>query len=162
MVGIHGIRGVVKVRSYAESADLFLPESQVFIDGAQGEKKSYTIQWVKPHKKALLMALDGVTECSRAEALVGALLYIDSAVLPELEADTYYWFDLIGMSVFTVESDYLGEVVSIFPTGSNDVLVVKDLKRGPDYEVLIPALAAVVQSVDLDEKRIRVSLPEGL
>lgn len=162
VVGIHGIRGVVRVRSFAESPDLFLPESQVFLGGAHGEKKSYTVQWAKPHKKVLLMALDGVTECSQAEGLVGTLLYIDSGMLPELEDGTYYWFELIGMSVFTAEDDYLGKVVSILPTGSNDVLVVKDPVRGPDYEVLVPALAAVVQSVSLEEKRIRVMLPEGL
>jgi 16S rRNA processing protein RimM len=163
VVGIHGIRGVIKVRSYAESPDIFLPDTQVFLGGAQGEKTCYTIQWAKPHKKGLLMALDGITECSRAEALVGALVYIDTAVLPELEKDTYYWFELIGMSVYTVGNDYLGKVESIIPTGSNDVLVVKDTAaKGPEYEVLIPALAAVVQSVDLDEKQIRVTLPEGL
>jgi 16S rRNA processing protein RimM len=162
VVGIHGIRGVIKVRSYAESPDIFLPDTPVFLGGAQGEKKRYTIQWVKPHKKGLLMALDGVTECGRAGALVGALVYIDTAVLPELGDDTYYWFELIGMSVFTEENDYLGKVESIIPTGSNDVLVVKDPAKGPEYEVLVPALAAVVQSVDVDEKRIRVTLPEGL
>lgn len=108
------------------------------------------------------MALDGVNECSLAEALVGTLIYIDAAVLPELGEDTYYWFELIGMSVFTVENEYLGQVASIMPTGSNDVLVVMDPVKGPQYEVLIPALATVVRSVDLQEKRIRVSLPEGL
>jgi len=162
VVGIHGIRGVVKVRSYVESPDIFLPDAQVLLGGAHGEKKSYTIQWVKPHKKGLLMALDGVTECSQAEALVGTLLYMDPGALPKLEDDTYYWFELIGLSVFTVENDYLGKVESILPTGSNDVLVVKDPVKGPEYEVLVPALATVVQSVNLDEKRIRVKLPEGL
>lgn len=162
VVGIHGIRGVVKVRSHAESPDIFLPDTPVYLGGDHGEKKRYTIQWVKPHKKGLLMALDGVTECSRAEALVGALIYIDSQVLPELEDDTYYWFELIGMSVFSVENEYLGQVTSIMPTGSNDVLVVRDPVKGPQYEVLIPALATVVQSVNLQEKQIRVTLPEGL
>ncbi|MFH0724979.1 MAG: ribosome maturation factor RimM [Pseudomonadota bacterium] len=162
VVGIHGIRGVLKVRSHAESPDIFLPDTPVFLGGTSGEKNRYMIQWVKPHKKGLLMALDGVTECNRAEALVGMLIYIDAAALPELGDDTYYWFELIGMSVFTVQNEYLGRVTSIMPTGSNDVLVVRDPVKGPQHEVLIPALATVVQSVNLQEKRIRVTLPEGL
>lgn len=162
VVGVHGIRGAVKVRSHVESPGIFIPGAQVFLEGAEGGKKRHTIDWAKPHKKGLLMALGGVTECSRAEALVGALIYMDAAVLPELDKDTYYWFELIGLSVFTRENDYLGTVTSVFATGSNDVLVVKDPAKGPRYEVLIPALATVVQSVDLDEKRIHVTLPEGL
>jgi 16S rRNA processing protein RimM len=162
VVGVHGVRGVVKVRSHVESPGIFVSDAPVFLGGAQGEKKRYTIDWVKPHKKGLLMALDGVTDCSRAEALVGALIFMDAAILPELDKDTYYWFELIGLSVFTRDDDYLGTVASILPTGSNDVLVVKDPAKGSGHEVLIPALATVVQSVDLDEKRIRVTLPEGL
>lgn len=162
VVGTHGVRGVVKVRSYAESPDVFLPDTQILIEDSRGGKKDFTIQWIKPHKKGVLMALEGVTECGQAEALVGAMLYIDKDKLPELEEDTFYWFELIGLSVFTVENEYLGQVESIIPTGSNDVLVVKDPAKGPRYEVLVPALATVVTSVSLEEKQIRVKLPEGL
>lgn len=108
------------------------------------------------------MALEGVVDCGQAETLVGSALYIGKDKLPELESDTYYWFDLIGLSVFDAENAYLGKVESIFETGSNDVLVVKDRDRGPKHEVLIPALATVIESVDLKEKKLRVKLPEGL
>ncbi len=79
--------------------------------------------------------------------------------LPELEEeDTYYWVDLIGLSVFAVCGEYLGRIHSIFPTGSNDVFVVKDENR----EILVPALASVVVDVDLEGRTVRVDLPEGL
>jgi 16S rRNA processing protein RimM len=62
------------------------------------------------------------------------------------------------MEVYTDEGDYLGLITSIFATGSNDVYVVKDDKQ----EVLIPALESVVLDIDLELKRMRVDLPEGL
>ena len=108
------------------------------------------------------MALAEITDCDQAESLVGTSLFVQKRKLPELEDDAYYWFELIGLSVFTTEDELLGRVVSILPTGSNDVLVVKDMEKGPKHEVLIPMLASVVQLVDLEEKRIRVKLPEGL
>ena len=43
-------------------------------------------------------------------------------------------------------------------TGSNDVYVVSDKKK----EVLIPALESVVVEINLEHKRMRVDLPEGL
>jgi 16S rRNA processing protein RimM len=93
-----------------------------------------------------------------AEALIGADMFIPETELPALDEDTYYWFELIGLEVYTTEEDYLGRITSIFETGSNDVYVVKDKKR----EVLIPALESVVIDIDLELKRMRVDLPEGL
>jgi 16S rRNA processing protein RimM len=78
--------------------------------------------------------------------------------LPELDEDTYYWFELIGIEVYTTEAEYLGRIASIFPTGSNDVYVVKDQKK----EILVPALESVVVGIDLEQKIMRVRLPEGL
>jgi 16S rRNA processing protein RimM len=49
-------------------------------------------------------------------------------------------------------------VTAIFPTGSNDVYVVREGKK----EILIPALESVVVEIDLTANALRVDLPEGL
>lgn len=162
VLGTHGVKGVLKVRSYADSTDIFKPDTEIFVEDRQGKRDAHTVLWTKPHNKAMLMALDGVEDLDLAESLVGVLLYIDKKMLPTLEDGTYYWFELIGLDVYTVESEYLGVVDSIFPTGSNDVLVVKNPRKGAKHEVLIPAMAEVIQSVSIEEKTIRVKLPEGL
>ena len=162
IVGVHGIHGNLKILSYAESLAVFKPESRLVLKTADGREKIYTINWVKPHSKTTLLSLSGIKDRSSAEALIGAELLIEKAVLPELEEGTFYWFDLIGLSVFTVEEQYIGQIESVLPTGSNDVYVVKDPKRGPKYEKLIPALESVIRSVDLKKKIMLVDLPEGL
>ena len=93
-----------------------------------------------------------------AEALIGAEFFIEKEILPELEEGTYYWIDLIGLSVYTTDDVCIGRIESILQTGSNDVYVVKDKNK----ETLIPALASVILSVNLEEKIMRVDLPEGL
>ena len=105
-----------------------------------------------------MISFKGVTDRDRAEALIGAELFIPETELPELDEDTYYWFELIGIEVYNTQEDYLGRITSIFPTGSNDVYVVKNKTN----EVLIPALESVVIDIDLELKRMRVDLPEGL
>lgn len=162
VVGVHGLQGVLKIRSYAESPEIFTPDSRIVLAGPPGLREAYTIQWVKPHKKGLLMAFAEVKNRDTAESLVGTCLYIDKGGLPALDEDTYYWFELIGLSVFTDENEFLGRVESVMATGSNDVLVVKDPDKGAAGEILIPLLASVIQAVDLDEKTVRVALPEGL
>ena len=85
-------------------------------------------------------------------------LFIPQSELPELDEDTYYWVDLIGMKVYTTTDQFLGRIESILETGSNDVYVVKK----HETEVLIPALESVVLEIDLEHNRMQVDLPEGL
>jgi len=158
IVGVHGIKGTNKIRSYAESLSLFRPGSSVLVREAGGQENSREIKWVKPHTGKALISFKGVNERSQAEALIGAELFVPREELAELEEGTHFWFDLIGMAVYTSEDKYLGRIESIIETGSNDVYVVQDNKK----EVLIPALESVVLDIDTQEKRMLVELPEGL
>jgi len=162
IVGTHGLKGYIKVYSYAESASVFKTDSLILVRSTEDREQTYTVKWAKPHKNITLMSLKGITSLSLAEPLVGSELFIEKANLPELEEGSYYWYDIIGISVFTTEDRYIGRVKSIIPTGSNDVLVVKDPNRDKDNEVLIPVLESVILEIDLEDKTMRVDLPDGL
>ena len=158
IVGVHGIKGTNKFKSYAESLAVFNPGRSILIRDNRKRETSAELNWVKPHTGTPLISFKGVTDRPQAEALIGAELFIPQTELPVLDEDIYYWFELIGMEVFTTRDEYLGCIDSIFPTGSNDVYVVKDEKK----EVLVPALESIVIDIDLKHKRMRVDLPEGL
>ncbi|MEW6670247.1 MAG: ribosome maturation factor RimM [Thermodesulfobacteriota bacterium] len=162
IVGVHGITGNVKICSYAESLSVFRPGTVLLARHDKGGDKRYSIKWVKPHSKTALLSLKEIENRTQAEALVGSELFIEKKSLPKLEDDDYYWFDIIGLSVFTVQGEYIGRVSSVMPTGSNDVYIVEDVVGGRQKETLIPALASVVISINLDKKIMQVDLPEGL
>ena len=117
----------------------------------------YEIQRVSPHKKGVLLMFQGIDR-DAAETLVGSELFMNRNALPELEADTYYWQDLIGLTVVDIHHGELGRLDHIMPTGSNDVYVVK----GKGREVLVPALAWVVKSIDLEQGEMVIDLPDAL
>ncbi|MEE8398861.1 MAG: ribosome maturation factor RimM [Desulfobacterales bacterium] len=158
IVGSHGLKGALKVHPYAESVSVLEPGERICLKHEGGSPVFYAIQWVKPHRQVFRLSLEGVTSLDHAKALVGTTLLIDERLLPELAEGTFYWSDLIGLSVFTVDDRFLGHVESIIPTAGNDVYVVKD----DDQEILIPALESVVQAIDVEKKVMRVALPEGL
>ena len=162
IVGLHGIKGSLKVVSYAETPDIFETDLSFLIVDTRGQPRTHTIGWVKPHKRTLLMSFNDVKDRDSAETLLQAEIYMKKADLPILEEDTYYWFELEGLSVVDTDGKHLGRIESIFSTGSNDVYVVKKEIRGATSEILIPALASVVLSVDLDRGEMTVELPEGL
>ncbi|MDP2644634.1 MAG: ribosome maturation factor RimM [Desulfobacterales bacterium] len=162
IVGTHSLKGVIKVYSYAHSGSVFKPGIPIFLKDRNGQIQTYSLAWAKPHKRIMRMALQGIDHVARAEELIGADIFIENTRLPELQAGTYYWNDIIGLSVYTVDNKYLGRIESVIPTGSNDVYVVKDATKGKSFEILIPALASVVVKVDLESKTMQVDLPEGL
>jgi 16S rRNA processing protein RimM len=158
IVGAHGLKGTFRVYSYAESLSVFKPDNSIVIRNTKGYEEIHTVKWAKPHKQIILLSLKGITAISQAEPLIGSEVFISKADLPKLENGTYYWFDIIGLSVFTIDDEYIGRVESVIPTGSNDVFVVK----GGVKEILIPGIESVVLSIDLNKKIMTVDLPDGL
>jgi 16S rRNA processing protein RimM len=158
IVGAHGVKGTLKIHSYAESLEIFEPNASIVVSTPGGSEENYEIDWIKSHSRGALLALKTVNHRDQAKTLVGADLQIEKAKLPALEAGVYYWNDLIGLKVFTTEDQYLGRLESIIETGANDVYVVK----GDAREILIPALKSVVHTIDIDAKIMRVELPDGL
>lgn len=157
ITGVHGIKGYLKIRSFAEATDLFSPGA-VFFLGMPGKKKDrFVLIRATSHKKGLIALFEGVTR-EIAENLVGREIAVERDALPELEPDTYYWEDLIGIRVMDVRRGYIGNIDHVMPTGSNDVFVVKLDER----EVLVPALAWIVLAVDLDSGEMSVDMPDEL
>ena len=161
IVSVHGLKGALKVISYAESNDFFTPGEEVFIPNDKGAFKRYEVTNVSFHKRQVRLSVSNVLKREDAESLIGSEIYIPKNHLCDLDDDEYYWTDLIGMDVYSSEDEgdvFLGKIESIFPTGSNDVYVV--MNEGS--EILVPALSHVVLSVDVAKKTMHVRLPEGL
>jgi 16S rRNA processing protein RimM len=158
IVGVHGLKGTLKIHSYAESLEIFQSGTMIWVRSSDGKETEYEIDWIKPHSRGALLALNNIGDRDQAKALVGADLQIKRAVLPELETGVFYWHELIGLQVYTTDDRYLGQLESIIETGANDVYVIKN----DDQEILIPALKSVVQTIDIEANLMRVELPDGL
>ena len=117
IVGIHGIKGTNKLRSYAESLSVFVPGNSILVRDRLGREAHYEISWVKPHTGTPLLSLKGVLNRDQAKTLVGSELFIPESDLPQLDEDTYYWHDLIGIAVYTEAEEFLGRIESIIETG---------------------------------------------
>lgn len=162
MTGAHGIRGDLKIHSYAESIDLYRTGEGILLTLPDGSVKTLTVQWIKPHGHGLRMGLESVNDRNQAERLVGASLFVEKSLLPALEDDTYYWSELMGLSVYDTAGLLLGRIDEVIPTPANDVYVVKGEIDGSLRETLIPAIGKVVCDIDLERRTMIVDLPEGL
>jgi 16S rRNA processing protein RimM len=105
-----------------------------------------------------LLQFADVDSIEEAEPLVGTVLAVDEQELTPPAPGQYFVYQLEGLDVFTVAGERLGAIVRVFPTGSNEVLVVQNGER----EHLIPMIADVVQSVDMASRRVVIEPIAGL
>jgi 16S rRNA processing protein RimM len=154
----HGVRGEVTVEVRTDDPDLrFVPGAVLRTDPP--ERGSITIAGVHWHSGTLLLRLEGVDSREAAEAVRNTELVVPVAELPEIEdPDSYYDHQLVGLTARLSDDAVLGEVTAILHE-AQDLLVVRRVEGG---EVLIPFVAAIVPTVDLDGGFVVVDPPEGL
>ena len=79
-------------------------------------------------------------------------------MLPPLQAEEYYYFQLEGLEVVDLAGRSLGRVSGVFNAGASDVAtVVRD-----EGEWMFPVVGDVVKEMDLDGGRIVVDPLPGL
>ena len=154
----HGVEGLLRIKSYAETEESFLRPEVIFLQMGSAEPCGYTVTSVRPHKNVHLLKLCGVDSLEEAEKLRGARILIRKETLSSKGHDEYFWHELIGVEVYLSRGEYVGKIKHILPTGSNDIYVVREGKK----EVLIPAIYDVIQEIDLTKKRMIILDVEGL
>ena len=158
IVNSYGIKGFLKVVPFTDNVKRFDDLKTIYIE--KNKKLSeIEIEEVKYHKNLVLLKLKGIDDINDTLEFKNCYIKIDRKDAVELPEDTYFIVDLIDMDVTTDEVENLGKIVDVFPTGSNDVYVVKD-ELGK--QVLLPAIGDVIKSVDVKNKKMVVHLIEGL
>ena len=181
----HGVRGWLKITSYTESASSIFDYRPwilkvVSASGRRDERLTLDpIEW-QARPKGYVVRFREIDDRNAAEQLRGADVVVDGSCLPELEADEYYWRDLIGLTVRIENSEssgaedggaaILGQVVRIFATGANDVMVIRRTKgtvddtandvtdgSADDDEILIPCTKEIIVDVNFGEQTMVVS-----
>lgn len=155
ILGAQGVKGWVKVFSNTSPRENIVSYSPWLVEWGT-ELRKLNVQG-RVQGKYVIAKLEGIEDRSQADELIGRQLYINAQQLPRLEDGEYYWSDLIGLSVFNLQGEPLGEIESILETGASDVMVL----RG-DRERLVPyVMEEIVREVDLENQRMVVDwLPE--
>ena len=156
IVNSYGIKGFFKVVPFTDDITRFDNLKNIYIEkNKKLEKKE--IEEVKYHKNLVLLKIKGIDDINDTEQYKNCYLKIDRENAVKLPEDTYFITDIIGIQVFTEEGELLGNIIDVFPTGSNDVYVIKD-ELGK--QILLPAIEEVIRKVDVIAKKMTVKLIE--
>ncbi len=162
----YGVRGWVKVQSFTESVKNILDYDPWYFDSrgpasrkTDSRASSESAAWIeaplleaKTHAKGIIARFESCDDRDAALLMGGQEIAIRRDQLPEPPQGEYYWVDLEGLEVKTLDGTSLGTVDHIEATGANDVLVVKG-----ERERLIPyVMGHIVHEVDIDAGFIRI------
>lgn len=155
ILGPQGVKGWVKIFSNTSPRENIVSYSPWLVEWGE-ELKQISVEG-RVQGKYVIARLEGIEDRAQADELVGRQLYIRQEQLPRLDEGEYYWSDLTGLKVLSLQGDELGQIESMLETGASDVMVVKG-----ERERLIPfVMDDIVKQVDLENQCIVVDwLPE--
>jgi 16S rRNA processing protein RimM len=157
IVRTQGRRGEVRVEPLTDAPERLRDLRECWlVPPAAGERHAIESVWFQG--RVPVLKLGGSESITDAQALVGRLVSIPRAAVRPLPPDRYYAFDLVGCVVETPEGAPLGRVVEVLDGPEHDYWTVA--RDGRTW--LLPAVAAIVDRVDLAARRVVVQPPEGL
>lgn len=146
-----GLKGELKVQGLTDNVARFRPGARLWA----GQQR-VTVAASREAGGHLFLTLKGFRDRASTEKFRHALLQVPESDLPPLPDGEYYRFQLIGLTVVNRDGHVLGTLDEVIETGANDVYRVHP-SSGAD--LLLPALADVIVSVDLAARRMVVDLP---
>jgi 16S rRNA processing protein RimM len=154
-----GIRGELTAELYSTHPDRAGRLNRVRIEkGAASLIARVEHAWY--HNGRLVLKLLGVDSISAAEAWEGADMLVEEADREPLAEGEYSHADLIGCTLLREEGeDAIGVVRGIEEYGGPPLLT---LETPEGREILIPFARSICREIDVERKRIRAWLPEGL
>jgi 16S rRNA processing protein RimM len=163
IVDAYGLKGWVKVAAHADAGrggDALLSAKRWWLLKGR-ERCSAAVLQSKTHSDSIVAHLAGTADRDVALSLRGHSVYVRRSDFPALDADEFYWVDLLGLDVVNEAGVALGKVADMIDNGAHSVLRIEYPATGKDGqpvtgERLIPFVGVYVKTVDQAAKQIIV------
>mgnify|MGYP003652547047 CR=1 FL=1 len=155
---LHSFKGEVSIFLDVENPQEFNTLESVFVE-YDNKLIPFFIDSIQIRNKGFaVVKFDGVDTEKKAKLILKCPLYLPLEMLPELEGDNYYDFEINGFSVIDDIHGNIGIVVDIIDNKVNPLLVIKN----GEQEILLPKIDDFIKEIDWDNEIIQVSVPNGL
>jgi 16S rRNA processing protein RimM len=155
----HGVRGALKVDPLTDDPKRFDLLETVYFGLEDQPVESFKIERVQYLKKQVILSLQNINTFEDADQWRTKYVQIPiEDALPSTEGEHYY-FELVGLAVFTDKNQYVGRVHDILSFPANDIYVVHD---DEDREILIPDVPIFIRDINIKEGKLIITPIDGL
>ena len=149
IVGLHGLKGYLKVKSFLENPKDIFKFDEYFIN-----KLSFSSILLKFNKKSVFICeLVGINSIEEAKKFVNNDIFIYKSSLPKIDKDEIYLNDLISYNVELESGLCLDELVNFYDFGAGPIIGVKQGYT----EKMLPFSDNFIINIDQDLKLITLS-----
>ena len=172
IVGTQGNKGEVKVFPLTDFPERFEKLKEVYL----GKGRRAEVEGFRYHKGRIILKFRGFDSLEKAQQLKDETIMLEEKDAVKLPQGSYFVHDIIGLDVFVLEGKYLGKIKEVLSTPGNDIYVIAPPASGSsspeepesgksgqtEKEILIPATKELVKKIDLEKRRMSISLMKGL
>ncbi|MFZ5778838.1 MAG: ribosome maturation factor RimM [Pseudomonadota bacterium] len=154
----HGVRGLVRIRSFTEEPMAIASYGQL---SDESGSRRFRVEALSSVRGAVLARIEGVADRTAAEAIRGLRLYVDRDALPAAGEREWYEADLIGLPAVGKDGRDWGKVVAFHDFGAGPTMEISGgaVSRG---SVMLPFTDDAVPEVDIDGGKVVVDPPAGV
>jgi 16S rRNA processing protein RimM len=153
----HGLRGEIGIDLVSLTPSDLQAIGSFTWRGRRGESRELRLVGIRPGGGRMIAQFSGVEDRDQAMVLTNGELCVERERVPDAGPGQAYTYQLLGLRVVDVGGRELGVVKEVLRTGAHPVYVVQG-----EGEILIPAAAPILKSVDLAAGVITVDMPAGL
>lgn len=154
----YSFKGELLVKLDTDDPSTYTKMESVFID----KNKSlipFFIERSSLHKSTLLrVKFEDIDSEEDADKLLKSELYLPLEFLPQLTGNKFYYHEIVGFEAEDLSFGLVGIVKGVNDTTNQAIL---EIDRN-DSEILIPLIDDFIKSVDREQKKIILEVPEGL
>lgn len=150
----HGVKGEIIMEIMTDFPEKIVPGNIVYIGSTQ---KEYEVATVRPTADKMLISFKGFNDCDQVSILRNQIVSIKTEDANQLPEGEYYHHEIIGMTVVEEDGKPVGTISEILVTGANDVYIIK---KENGEELLLPAIRDAVRSINREQRKMVVRLPE--
>jgi 16S rRNA processing protein RimM len=153
----HGLKGEVQVAfSYDEPEKLKL--KSVFID-FNGKMVPHFVSAYKISQKQLAYFLfEDINHIDKAQDLVKKKVFLFKKLIPKKKKEEFTYNDLEGFMAIDATAGELGVITEVRAYPQQFLATVNFKQK----EVLFPLSEDLIEDIDIDNKLLKINLPEGL
>ena len=150
-VGVHGIKGQVKLYSFTEIPENIFNYKEFFLEKNQ---KALKLKLVSKVKQNLICKIENVETRNEAEKYRGLKLFIQKDSLPKLKESEFYHRDLIEFEVYNSKKESFGKIQSFNDFGGGLLIEVKKENK----LFYLPIGNNFLEDIDYEQKEVIIDL----
>ena len=154
----YSFKGELLVKLDTDDPSTYTKMESVFID----KNKSlipFFIERSSLHKSTLLrVKFEDIDSEEDADKLLKSELYLPLEFLPQLTGNKFYYHEIFGFEAEDLSFGLIGIIKGVNDSTNQAILEID--RNGS--EILIPLIDDFIKSVDREQKKIILAVPEGL